>query len=229
MTGEKYVIAAIKTWNTDNGAILKNKGEYDVELITDPQELTAEKIGKIKPRYIFFPHWSWKIPAEIYDNWECVVFHMTDLPFGRGGSPLQNLIVRGIKETKISALKVAAEMDAGPIYLKKGLVLDGSAAEILKRASGIIYREMIPFIIKNEPVPQAQTGEPVLFKRRAPEQSDLAPLASLAEVYDQIRMVDAEGYPRAFLETGEIRYEFSAAEDLGDRIKAEVIIKRREK
>ena len=44
---------------------------------------------------------------------------MTDVPFGRGGSPLQNLISRGIYETKISAFRCVAEMDAGPVYPKR--------------------------------------------------------------------------------------------------------------
>ena len=63
------------------------------------------------------------IPKKIYSNYDCIVFHMTDLPYGRGGSPLQNLIVRGHKETKISALNVQSGLDTGDIYLKKKLIL----------------------------------------------------------------------------------------------------------
>ena len=59
---------------------------------------------------------------------------MTDLPFGRGGSPLQNLITRGISKTKISALRCNEEIDAGPIYLKRPLSLHGSAEEIYQLA-----------------------------------------------------------------------------------------------
>jgi methionyl-tRNA formyltransferase len=44
---------------------------------------------------------------------------MTDLPFGRGGSPLQNLISRKIYNTKLSAIRVVKELDAGPVFLKK--------------------------------------------------------------------------------------------------------------
>ena len=44
---------------------------------------------------------------------------MTDLPFGRGGSPLQNLIVRGFEETMTSAIKVTKGIDTGDIYLKE--------------------------------------------------------------------------------------------------------------
>ncbi len=37
---------------------------------------------ELKPRYVFFPHWSHIIPQDIYENFECVIFHMTDFPFG---------------------------------------------------------------------------------------------------------------------------------------------------
>ena len=35
---------------------------------------------------------------------------MTDLPYGRGGSPLQNLIIRGFESTKISAIEFKMEL-----------------------------------------------------------------------------------------------------------------------
>jgi methionyl-tRNA formyltransferase len=65
----------------------------------------------------------------------CVVFHMTDVPFGRGGSPLQNLIARGIYETRLSALRCEAEVDAGTVYLKRSLSLHGLGEEIFMRAA----------------------------------------------------------------------------------------------
>ena len=66
---------------------------------------------------------------------------MTDLPYGRGGSPLQNLIVRGKKDTMLSAIQVEKELDAGAIYMKMPLSLEGSAAQILRRASNIIFEQ----------------------------------------------------------------------------------------
>ena len=44
---------------------------------------------------------------------------MTDLPYGRGGSPLQNLILDNKQKTMISAFKMTERMDEGPIYIKK--------------------------------------------------------------------------------------------------------------
>ncbi len=76
-------------------------------------------------RYIFFLHWSEKVPNQLLYEHECVCFHMTDVPYGRGGSPLQNLIERGHRETTLSALRMTEQFDAGPVYLKKALSLKG--------------------------------------------------------------------------------------------------------
>jgi len=138
------------------------------------------------------------------------LFHMTDLPFGRGGSPLQNLIVRGLRNTRISAIHVQKGLDAGDIYLKKDLSLDGTAHEIFIRASKII-KEMIMEIIENDLCPIPQQGEPEFFKRRAQEDGNVVLLTSIGEIYDYIRMLDCEGYPPAFLETDNVKFEFSHA------------------
>ena len=136
---------------------------------------------------------------------------MTDLPFGRGGSPLQNLIVRGIEETQISAIKVTQQLDAGPIYLKTNLSLHGTAEEILIRASTIIFNEMIPKILEEKMIPVEQSGDIVHFKRRSEKESEIEPNTSLEKIYDYIRMLDAEGYPNAFIKYGDYKLTFKNA------------------
>jgi methionyl-tRNA formyltransferase len=226
---KKIIIATIKSWNIKNALKLKGelKNEYEVKIITKKEDLTYEKIKKINPEYIFFPHWSWIIPKEIYNNFECVVFHMTDLPFGRGGSPLQNLILRGIKKTKISAIKPVEELDAGPIYMKRPLSLAGSAEDIYKRASKIIFEIMIPYLLKNKVKPKPQKGKIVIFKRRTPEESKIPEDITFEKVYDYIRMLDAEGYPPAFLETKNLKFEFKHAIKRKKYIEAKVYIKKK--
>lgn len=189
-------------------------------------EFEIETIEKIRPEYIFILHWSSRIEKEIYDAFDCIIFHMTDLPYGRGGSPLQNLILRGHKETMVSALKCVEELDAGPVYLKSPLSLEGTAGEVFERLVPIAAR-MIEEIALQKPVPQPQQGQPTFFKRRKPEDGTLANVSSLAEAYDIIRMLDAEGYPSAFLDAGELRLEFSGAEFDGEHLTAKVILKER--
>lgn len=222
-------VCTTKSWNIEQAEQLRARmGEegHRVSIWTDKRDLNQRNLESAKPDYIFFPHWSHIIPREVYSNYQCVVFHMTDLPFGRGGSPLQNLIVRGIKDTKISALRVDEGIDTGPIYLKRPLSLEGSAEEVYRRASRIVFEEMIPEIVATNPIPVAQEGEVTLFKRRTPDQSELDGVLSLEEVFDRIRMLDAEGYPRAFIRMGELRLEFDRAQLDSDSVVARVVIRK---
>lgn len=211
MNKKTCIILSEKKWNNNLVNKLKKKSDNIEWIKIDVKnDFNYDSLLKIKPNKIFIPHWSYIIPEKIYNNFECIVFHMTDLPYGRGGSPLQNLIIRGHKHTKISAIKVVKELDAGPIYLKKDLLLKGSAQEIFDLANEVV-KDMIIEIVKTKPVPIKQEGKPTLFKRRKPSMSNMNDLESLDEVYDFIRMLDADGYPHAFLETEKLKFEFTDA------------------
>lgn len=202
---------------------IEEKVKANTTLISKKEEFTYDYLSKVKPDYIFVLHWSHIIPSEIHENFNCILFHMTDLPFGRGGSPLQNLIVRGYEKTQLSAIQVEEGLDTGDVYLKKELLLCGTAEEIFIRA-GTIMVNMIEEIIVKQLQPQPQTGQGELFKRRKPKDSDISQLTSLQEVYDYIRMLDAEDYPHAFLENEHFRLEFTRATMKSNHIKADVTI-----
>lgn len=220
----KIVIATIKDWNINNARKFKREfGDIcNIDIITAKEGLTFEILKDINPEYIFFPHWSWIVPERIYNEFTCVVFHMTDLPFGRGGSPLQNLIVRGLENTKISAIKVSKGIDTGDVYLKSDLNLNGSAEEIYMRASNIIFNHMIPYFISNRPLAKPQIGEVTEFPRRKSCESELSPNMDIKQVYDHIRMLDAEGYPKAFIKFGTYKLVFSRASLRYGKVMADV-------
>src|SRR5262245_11007285 len=101
-----YVLASSTEWALS--VFLKRRPKLPGRWFTvctpeDLEDLVANL--DIKVRYIFFPHWSSIVPAVITQAFECIAFHMTDLPYGRGGSPLQNLIANGATKTKITAFK----------------------------------------------------------------------------------------------------------------------------
>ena len=207
-----YLILSNKPWNKsliskmtsifpeDNWFFIDNKDDFNIG-----------SIKNISPAYIFIPHWSYIIEREIYENYNCIVFHMTDLPYGRGGSPLQNLISRGVSETKISAIVVEEKLDAGPVYLKKKLSLLGTAEEIFIRANDVI-QIMITEIINKNITPKPQTGTPEIFKRRTKEMSKITnQFNELVSLYDHIRMLDADGFPKAYIETEFFKFEFTRA------------------
>lgn len=212
MKKENIIIAAIKPWNISNA--LKFKKIYgkkcNVFIFKNKKDMTYSRIKRINPEYIFFPHWSWIIPKEVYKNFNCVIFHMTDLPYGRGGSPLQNLILNKTYNTKISALKACGKIDAGDIYLKEKLYIgEESAQSIFKNASEIIFFKMMPYILGKKPKLKKQKGKITVFKRRRPEESDIrsSNASNLNDLYDFIRMLDAQGYPRAFFYVNNLKIE----------------------
>lgn len=222
-----YVIASRVNWHYQEFERLQSEEKGNWHWVTKPDELT-ECLKLIKPRYIFFLHWSWRVPAELHETVECVCFHMTDVPYGRGGSPLQNLILRGHHSTMLTALRMADEMDAGPVYLKRPLSLEGSAQIIYERAGQLSF-EMLRLIKDAEIEPEPQRGDITLFERRKPAQSELskAKIDSLEQFYDFIRMLDAESYPSSFLILYDFQLEFTDAELRNDEVRATVTITKR--
>jgi methionyl-tRNA formyltransferase len=154
---------------------------------------------------------------------------MTDVPFGRGGSPLQNLIVRGHEKTVISALKMNEGIDSGPVYMKRELDLAGSALDIFKRTAPVCF-EMMHKIQTEEMLPADQEGTSTIYRRRTPSESRIPQSFSITKLYDFVRMLDAPGYPKAFLSYGDLRIDmFNARIDDDETLSAEVKVKKHEK
>lgn len=222
----RYVVAGSRPWNrklyAERLAGLPGRWSF----ASSTEELAALIREVPSPRYVFFLHWSARVPDEWLDAHECVCFHMTDVPYGRGGSPLQNLIQRGHRQTMLTALRMAHEFDAGPVYAKQPLSLEGNAEEIYLRA-GRLSADMIAELVRTQPRPAEQSGEPVAFRRRRPEESAIpVDLPDIDQWHDFIRMLDAAGYPRAFIDYGGFRLEFSRAALYDGRVVADVKITR---
>jgi len=220
---KKYIIASSREWFSKSEKIAQFS-KLDVVSIKNKEELNLSYINQIKPRFIFFPHWNWIVPKEIYEAYECIVFHTAPLPYGRGGSPIQNLIIRNFETAPVCAIRMNEVLDGGPIYRSLEVSLSGSCEEIFERIA-IAVQRIIVDIIENEPEPVPQIGEPTYFKRRIPEESRLPESGIVHDIYNHIRMLDAEGYPNAFIEYGNLKMEFTEAVEESDCIKATVIIK----
>lgn len=223
MSVSTYIVCANKPWYREvfDSMLAKLPGHWI--FLDSVDALTVERLAHENPEYVFFLHWSHKVPEAIYEKFECVCFHMTDVPYGRGGSPLQNLIVRGHRSTKLTALRMVEEMDAGPVYFKRELSLEGNAEEVFIRA-GQLAAEMAKIIVQEKMCPVEQIGEATVFKRRKPAESEIPAVNSLTQLHDFIRMLDAEGYPHAFIEHQGFRYEFRRAARYDGRIEADVVI-----
>ena len=218
----RIIIACSKSWFKLDTVIERNN---EVFFVFDPSELTMEFLNKTDPSFIFFPHWNCIVSEDIFNAFECVVFHTAPLPYGRGGSPIQNLIVQGFKNAPVCAIKMTNDLDGGPIYSKIEVSLTGNLTQIFERINEAINGQ-ISMIISNKPTPVQQVGNVHRFKRRTESDNLIPEKLSLTQIYDRIRMLDAEGYPRAYFQIGDNRIEIFSSSIDGDVILAKCKIKK---
>ena len=196
----------------DNSIVVKNKDQLNIEFINDH-----------KPDFIMFTHWSHKVPAEIYQNFKCICFHSTPLPYGRGGSPIQNMISLGHDETEVCSLLMTEEFDAGPIYIRSKVSLEGNLDQILVRIYKVIADQIFE-LLKKDIEPIEQVGEVVKFSRIIDNTIKFS--EQLNKIFDKIRMLDSSIYPLSYIDVEDCKIEFKNAKYVEDQIQASVTIKK---
>jgi len=196
----KYLVISKKIWEISNFEKLDKRVKFK-------SKLKNSDLLKIKPQIIFFIHWSKKIPRKIFKKYLCIQFHSSNLPYFKGGSPIQNQIINGLNKTKISAFKIEEHFDSGQICMKKTLSLKGNANEIFKRMENISI-SMINSLINQKKIKFIkQKNKGSFYSRRKPNQSNLINIKkpNFKKIYDFIRMLDADNYPNAYLKFKEFK------------------------
>ena len=127
---EKFIIASTTPY-IKRVFKFKNTKKRRFIFIKKQKELSIKSVSKINPKIIFLPHWNWILKKEIFEKFNCIGFHCTPLPFGRGGSPLQNMIIRGREKSTVCAIKIDYGIDTGPIYLREKISFKGRAEDIM--------------------------------------------------------------------------------------------------
>ena len=219
-----FFIVGIGEWNKK---IFLSESKNNKYIFINSKSELVNKLKKYNPSIIFFIHWHWKISKSFLKSYQCIGFHMTKLPYGRGGSPLQNLILRNKKSTFLSVFKITDKMDSGPILLQKKMSLNGNAEDIYRRvtinALSIIKSK---FIIGKKLLFKNQKGKIINFKRRNPEQSEIKNIKNIKNLHDFIRMLDAPNYPRAFIIKNKFKISFSNSEIKNNTIQSKVMIEK---
>lgn len=218
----RVIICCSRSWFQLSSKI---SNTHEVKFFSCEEELSVESINNFRPDYIFFPHWNWVVEREIHEQFNCIVFHTAPLPYGRGGSPIQNLIMEGLKESPVCAIKMTAKLDSGPIYASSNISLGGTLNSIFSRINDAINDLIVDIIVEN-PHPAEQEGEPYVFKRLTNSDNEIATGLKLEEVYDRIRMVDHTDYPNAFIMYGDLKIEFSDAVLKGEMMELTCVMRR---
>ena len=201
------IIADSKGWFKIKPSLSK---KLNIKMIKDKSELSENTLKKFNPSHLFFAHWHWIVPARIYEKYSCIVFHTAPLPYGRGGSPIQNLILNGFKHSPVCAIKMVKDLDSGPIYTKMKISLEGSLEQILSRINSAINK-LILKIINNKLIPKEQKGKVHVFKRLTQQDNKIQSQLTLEQIFDKIRMLDHFSYPDAYIKHGNLILNFSKA------------------
>ncbi|NWH04977.1 formyltransferase family protein [Desulfobacter latus] len=165
------------------------------------------------------------LPPEYLDlNKHNIVIHESDLPRGRGWSPVSWQVLEGKNKIPVSLFEAGRDMDSGDIYLKDEIILEGG--ELLpeiKKKQGIKTIEMIIEFIDKWPnlVAVPQRGEATLYRKRTIRDDRLDIDKPLKHLFNQLRIVDNEKYP-AWFEINGMQYQLKIYPDLRTDQKGEV-------
>ena len=160
---KNIIIASSKKWFSETG-LQKILALRKVIFVTNPLQLTEALEKSFQFDFLFFIHWNWKVEKKIIANHKCICFHTAPLPFGRGGSPIQNLILNGFKESPINAIIMEETLDTGPVLISEIVSLEGSLSEIFRRMKPLIITMIIEILTKKIN-PVKQKGKARVFKR----------------------------------------------------------------
>lgn len=152
-----------------------------------------------------------KVSAAILRRSRCnIVVHASELPRGKGMSPLTWQVLEGRDLIPLTLFEAVPEIDAGPVYLRDAVQLDGTeligemrdliGAKIVKMCAAFVA-QWPAILAKAEP----QTGQFTFYRRRVSEDCRLDPHKTIAEQFNLLRVSDNERYP-AFVEWRGRRY-----------------------
>ena len=62
------IIVSNKEWHRKYVKEIATRTNKDVIYIDNKACITHDYLNKLQPEWVFFPHWSYIIPAEVYEN-----------------------------------------------------------------------------------------------------------------------------------------------------------------
>ena len=177
--------------------------QYNFKIIFDTTEgANTLAIKTFQPDIILWYGWSWIIPASIVEQYDCICLHPSPLPQYRGGSPLQNQILNGEKNSAVTIFKMSSGLDEGDIIRQIPMSLKGNIENIFSRMTTLGFGATCDFLKNGYNLKPQDHSAATLFKRRKPSDSEI----TLDEIqnqtreylYNKIRML-THPYPTAFI------------------------------
>ena len=134
-----------------------------------------------------------------------IIPHESDLPRGRGMSPLTWQILEGKKKIFFSLIEASTKLDNGLIYYKKTQkipkdILFDEIKKIQFNENLKLIIKFIKYFKKNKKAPNGkiQTGKGYFYKQRFPNDSEINIKHSIQSQFNLLRVVDNKNYPAYF-------------------------------
>ena len=164
-------------------------------------------IKSFSPDLILAYGWSDYISKDLRKIAPCLILHPSKLPKYRGGSPIQNQILNGVKKSAVTILFAEDNLDSGNILFQENISFKGYLNEILERIviKGIKgTKRIFSSILLNKLKSSKQNHKKATyFKRRRPIQSKIAlrdfKKFNAEHFYDLVRGLQ-DPYPLAYIE-----------------------------
>lgn len=166
--------------------------------------LIIDSHKKLKKNYdlnLIFSYFK-KIPTKYlkYSKFNLVI-HGSDLPYGRGMSPISWQILKGKSKIVFTLFEANRKYDMGNYYLKKNV--DFGKKTLLKDIKRKQFDEMIilflQFLKNHKKLKlKKQIGKPTYFRSRKPNDSKINISKSIKEQFNLLRIVDNNNYPAFF-------------------------------
>lgn len=138
-------------------------------------------------------------------NKHTLVVHESDLPKGKGWSPVTWQVLEGVKRIPVTLFEAAEDVDAGRIYDQVFMELEGHELnDEIKHKQGVATQNLIRNFIRDYPnnSSREQVGESTFYPRRTPKDSELDLTKMLDEQFNLLRVSDNERYPAFFIKNG---------------------------
>lgn len=131
------------------------------------------------------------------------VIHGSDLPSGRGWSPVVWQVLAGQRKITISLIEAQDPVDTGDIWAQE--VIDIEKSDLFDDINEKLFQAELRLMSKavtlvsagHAPKKQNEDGASY-FRKRTPADSEINPNSSIAEAFDAIRIADPNRYPAFF-------------------------------
>ena len=130
-----------------------------------------------------------------------LVIHESNLPRGKGFSPLTWQVIEGKNKIPICLLEADEKVDSGAIYFKDYIELEGHELinEIREKQFSKTLELISRFVSGNDfPKKTKQSGLESFYRRRKKEDSIIDTNQTISSLFNKLRTIDNTRYPAYF-------------------------------